>query len=119
QLKKGGTLILSTPFGKGRGIPSGNRFHVHQRPVVEFKELFSDYSDVEFYGQKGALIVPENFAPKKYVPLGIAVCRKYKIKVIDERSSPITHRNISMTRTCHHHSIIYGRRGHSLAYILF
>ncbi|HLR79744.1 MAG TPA: class I SAM-dependent methyltransferase [Bacillota bacterium] len=75
-LKKGGTLILSTPFGKGRGIPSGNRFHVHQLTVVEFKELFSDYSDVEFYFQKGALIVPENFATKKYFPLGIAVCRK-------------------------------------------
>ncbi|HEX6593173.1 MAG TPA: class I SAM-dependent methyltransferase [Bacillota bacterium] len=75
-LKQGGTLIVSTPFGKGRGIPSGNHFHVHQLTVQEFKESFSAYRDTEFYFQKGALITPARFATKKHYPLGIAVCRK-------------------------------------------
>ncbi len=76
-LKPGGTLILSTPFGKGRGIPSGVPFHVHQITMEEFKNLFEKYPyEVEFYYQNGALIVPESFRREEYYPIGIAVCRK-------------------------------------------
>ncbi|MFS0674842.1 class I SAM-dependent methyltransferase [Ornithinibacillus sp. 179-J 7C1 HS] len=76
MLKPGGTLILSTPFGKGRGIPSGQEFHVHQLTLDEFKGLFKDYQSTDYYYQKGALIQPEFAAEKKEFPLGIAICKK-------------------------------------------
>ncbi|MEC5425493.1 class I SAM-dependent methyltransferase [Virgibacillus sp. C22-A2] len=75
-LKPGGLLILSTPFGKGRGVPCGSPFHVHQLTVNEFKNLFNDYSATSFYFQKGVLIEPADFNTDKHHPLGIAVCRK-------------------------------------------
>lgn len=74
-LKPGGTLILSTPFGKGRGKPCGSPFHVHQLTVDEFMELFSEYSSAVFYFQKGPLIEPVR-SNDRHFPLGIAVCRK-------------------------------------------
>ncbi|MCT2534944.1 class I SAM-dependent methyltransferase [Aquibacillus koreensis] len=73
-LKPGGTLIVSTPFGEGRGIPCGSPFHVHQLAPSEFKELFVDYSSQEFFYQHGVLIEPEG--RDVYYPLGIAVCTK-------------------------------------------
>lgn len=76
-LKPNGTLILSTPFGKGRGKASGTPFHVHQITENEFKNLFKkdSYSSIDFYLQKGALIVPNTFPKNVYFPLGIAVCK--------------------------------------------
>lgn len=73
-LKPGGTLIVSTPFGEGRGIPSGSKFHVHQLTVEEFKNLFEDYEETSFYYQKGVLIEPrrENI----HYPLGVAISKK-------------------------------------------
>ncbi|SHF72598.1 class I SAM-dependent methyltransferase [Ornithinibacillus halophilus] len=76
MLKPGGALILSTPFGEGRGIPSGQEFHVHQLTVKEFKELFNDYQTKEFYYQKGVVIEPAQSSEEKNYPLGIAVCKK-------------------------------------------
>lgn len=76
MLKPGGTLLLSTPFGEGRGIPSGQEFHVHQLTVTEFKNLFTAYKSTEFFYQKGALIQPESAIGDKKFPLGIAVCKK-------------------------------------------
>lgn len=76
MLKPGGTLVLSTPFGKGRGKPCGVPFHVHQLTIDEFKSLFQEYNEVAFYFQKGALIVPASDDAKTDYPLGIAVCRK-------------------------------------------
>lgn len=73
-LKPGGTLIISTPFGKGRGKPCGSPFHVHQLTVTEFHNLFNDYQDVQFYSQKGVLIEPPR--TDIWYPLGIAVCTK-------------------------------------------
>lgn len=74
MLKPGGTLVLSTPFGEGRGLPSGSRFHVHQLTREEFSKLFSDYKKTDIYYQHGVLIEP----PREHVdyPLGIAVCKK-------------------------------------------
>lgn len=76
-LKPNGTLILSTPFGEGRGKPSGSPFHVHQITEQEFKALFSedDFSSVQFYLQRGALIVPESSREEEYFPLGIVLCK--------------------------------------------
>lgn len=77
-LKPGGTLVLSTPFGKGRGTPCGSPFHIHQITQKEFYHLFDafNFSVVNYYMQKGALIEPANSARLEYYPLGIVVCEK-------------------------------------------
>ncbi|MCP3031728.1 methyltransferase domain-containing protein [Halobacillus sp. A1] len=73
-LEPGGTLVLSTPFGKGLNHPSGSPFHHFQMTPEEFKELFTKFSEVELFYQNGVTIEP----PRKevYYPLGVAVCRK-------------------------------------------
>lgn len=76
MLRHGGTLVLSTPFGNGRGKPCGSPFHVHQLTINEFKELFVNYSETSFYYQKGALIEPAGFETIDNPPLGIVVCKK-------------------------------------------
>lgn len=75
-LKPGGTLILSTPFGNGRGKPCKSPFHIHQLSVEEFMDLFPEYASSAFYFQKGALIKPANLNQTRHYPLGIAVCQK-------------------------------------------
>jgi 2-polyprenyl-3-methyl-5-hydroxy-6-metoxy-1,4-benzoquinol methylase len=76
MLKPGGSLILSTPFGQGRGKPSGSPFHVHQLTVNEFTNLFKEYKEATFYYQKGVLIEPAFFGTQDHYPLGIVVCKK-------------------------------------------
>ncbi|WP_347861591.1 class I SAM-dependent methyltransferase [Salimicrobium sp. PL1-032A] len=76
-LKPGGTLIVSTPFGKGRGVPSGSPFHVHQLKMEEFKGRFTNYEAVSFYYQKGVLIEPKR--EDVHYPLGIAVATKSSV----------------------------------------
>ncbi|HLR51353.1 MAG TPA: class I SAM-dependent methyltransferase [Candidatus Avamphibacillus sp.] len=76
MLYPGGTLILSTPFGEGRGKPCKNPFHVHQLTEEEFQELFVNYASVSYYYQENALIIPAESAKGKSFPLGIVVCRK-------------------------------------------
>ncbi|MGF2616727.1 class I SAM-dependent methyltransferase [Rossellomorea aquimaris] len=74
MLKPGGTLILSTPFGAGRGQPTNEKFHVHQLTEKEFIDLFDDYSEKAFYYQRSVLVEPKREG-KRY-PFGIAVCKK-------------------------------------------
>ncbi|AQQ54534.1 class I SAM-dependent methyltransferase [Planococcus lenghuensis] len=74
RLKPGGTLILSTPFGRGRGQPSNDPFHVHQLTPGEFRNLFSPYPGTEFYYQRGVLIEPPR--ENMYHPIGIALYTK-------------------------------------------
>lgn len=74
MLKPGGTLVLSTPFGEGRGIPSGQDFHYHQLSKEEFLQLFSDFTEVEVYYQRGVTIEPPRVGV--HYPLGVAVCVK-------------------------------------------
>lgn len=74
MLRPGGTLVLSTPFGKGRGEPCGSPFHYHQLTIDQFKGLFSDYTEKDFYFQKGVLIEPGREGIR--YPLGIAICKK-------------------------------------------
>lgn len=73
-LNPGGTLVLSTPFGQGKGTPCGVPFHVHQFTDEEFIGLFKNFSDVEYYYQRGVTIEP----PREGVsyPLAVAVARK-------------------------------------------
>ncbi|MBM7554376.1 methyltransferase domain-containing protein [Thalassobacillus pellis] len=73
-LKPGGTLLVSTPFGQGRGKECGSPFHIHQLTPEEFRDLFPEYSAKEFFYQKGVLIEPSRDIV--HYPLGIAVCHK-------------------------------------------
>ncbi|MBB6454178.1 2-polyprenyl-3-methyl-5-hydroxy-6-metoxy-1,4-benzoquinol methylase [Salirhabdus euzebyi] len=75
-LEPGGTLIVSTPFGEGRNIPCGSPFHVHQLTPEEFRALFTAYTEVSFFYQKGVLIEPHPARKDVHYPLGIAVCKK-------------------------------------------
>ncbi|RYG72359.1 class I SAM-dependent methyltransferase [Lentibacillus lipolyticus] len=75
-LKPGGTLILSTPFGQGRGKPCKSPFHVHQLTVDEFMQLFAGYTTADFYYQRGPLIISAGDYQNGRYPLGIAVCKK-------------------------------------------
>ncbi|MGG0718255.1 class I SAM-dependent methyltransferase [Robertmurraya massiliosenegalensis] len=76
MLKPGGTLVISTPFGQGRGKPTSEPYHEHQLTEQEFQELFTLYEEVEFYYQKGVLIEPVPGRKGRHYPIGIAVCKK-------------------------------------------
>lgn len=80
MLNPGGTLILSTPFGQGRGKPTNEPFHVHQLTREEFIELFGVFNEVEIYYQRGVTFERGlgNEPPREGVkyPLGIAVAKK-------------------------------------------
>lgn len=73
-LNPGGTLVLSTPFGQGRGKPCNEPFHIHQFTREEFHNFFTVFSEVDIYYQRGVTIEP----PRNNVhyPLGVAVCTK-------------------------------------------
>ncbi|PXW89208.1 2-polyprenyl-3-methyl-5-hydroxy-6-metoxy-1,4-benzoquinol methylase [Streptohalobacillus salinus] len=77
-LKPGGHLILSTPFGAGRGEPCGSPFHVHQITPDEFKALFRDfnYQQIDYFLQRGALIQRDDDQVLDHYPLGILVLKK-------------------------------------------
>ncbi|SFL49362.1 class I SAM-dependent methyltransferase [Salibacterium qingdaonense] len=72
-LRPGGTLVLSTPFGQGRGKPSRSPFHYHQITEEEFRDLFQDYPATSFYYQRGVTIEPKREG--LHYPLGVAVCQ--------------------------------------------
>jgi len=74
MLLPGGILVLSTPFGQGRGKACQEPFHVHQYTKQEFKELFTAFKNVDIYYQRGVTFEP----PRKGIkyPLGVAVCIK-------------------------------------------
>lgn len=75
-LKPKGTLILSTPFGQGRGKRTNQPFHVHQLTVNEFMNLFPTYKTSSFYVQNGVLIEPASSSTGQHYPIGIAICIK-------------------------------------------
>lgn len=76
MLKPGGTLVLSSPFGRGRGMPTSEPFHVHQMTQEEFAGLFARYQDVEFYYQRGVTFEKPREGVRYFI--GVAVCRKEK-----------------------------------------
>ncbi|WP_100372168.1 class I SAM-dependent methyltransferase [Bacillus sp. FJAT-45037] len=73
-LKPGGTMIVSTPFGQGRGKPCGSPFHYHQLTEKEFQSLFKRFDECDMYYQRYVTIEPKR--PDVYYPLGVAVCKK-------------------------------------------
>lgn len=75
MLKPGGTLVLSSPFGRGRGMPTSEPFHVHQLTPEQFRELFEGFSHVEFYLQRGVTFEPKPRKGLRYF-IGVAVCVK-------------------------------------------
>ncbi|WP_026673890.1 class I SAM-dependent methyltransferase [Alkalihalobacterium bogoriense] len=73
-LSPGGTLIMSTPFGQGRGMPTLEPFHVHQLTKTEFKSMFWSFSTTELFVQRGMCIEPERKGV--HYPIGVIVCKK-------------------------------------------
>lgn len=74
MLKPGGTLVLSSPFGRGRGMPTSEPFHVHQLTPEEFEQLFERFSKVEIYYQRGPTFEKRREGVRYFI--GVAVCEK-------------------------------------------
>lgn len=74
MLKPGGTLVLSSPFGRGRGMQTSEPFHVHQLTPTEFEELFVRFSHVEIYYQRGVTFEKPRDGVRYFI--GMAVCTK-------------------------------------------
>lgn len=78
-LRPGGTLIVSTPFGRGRQKPSSSAFHYYQLTPEEWEELLSSeewpWEKLELYYQQGVAFERPARTGVHY-PLGIAVCTK-------------------------------------------
>lgn len=72
-LKPNGHLIISTPFGRGKGMPCTDPFHVHQYKEEEFVEILREFDDIEMYYQRNETIEKQVEGKKYY--LMIAVCR--------------------------------------------
>jgi 2-polyprenyl-3-methyl-5-hydroxy-6-metoxy-1,4-benzoquinol methylase len=76
MLRPGGTLVVSTPFGQGRGKPTSQPFHMHQLTQEEFARLFERFSEVELYVQRGVTFEPYPGRSEVRYPFGVAVCKK-------------------------------------------
>ena len=74
MLKPGGMLILSSPFGRGRGMPTSEPFHVHQLTPAEFEELFIRFRETEIYYQRGVTFEKPRDGVRYFI--GVAVCTK-------------------------------------------
>jgi len=71
-LNPSGTLIISTPFGRGRGIPCSNPYHVCQYREEEFVQLLNIFKNVELYYQRNERI--EKAVEGQQYYLMVAVC---------------------------------------------
>jgi 2-polyprenyl-3-methyl-5-hydroxy-6-metoxy-1,4-benzoquinol methylase len=71
-LRPSGTLVISTPFGRGRGITCSNPYHMWQYKEEEFLQLLNQFENVELYYQRNETI-EKPVEGKKYY-LMIAVC---------------------------------------------
>lgn len=74
MLKPGGILVLSSPFGRGRGMPTSEPFHVHQLTPEEFEGLFGRFAEVEIYYQRGLTFEKPRDGVRYFI--GVAVCTK-------------------------------------------
>lgn len=73
-LKPDGTLIISTPFGKGKNMPCSCPYHVYQYTEEEFFEVLKPFSQVTMYHQIDSTIeIPK---PDMKYYLMVAVCKK-------------------------------------------
>ncbi len=74
MLKPGGMLVLSSPFGRGRGMPTSEPYHMHQLTPEEFEGLFDRYVDTHIYYQRGVVFEVPREGIRYFI--GVAVCRK-------------------------------------------
>ncbi len=74
SLNSGGTLVISTPFGRGKGKPCSNPYHVHQYKEEEFVDLLQCFHNLQMYYQIDETI-EKRTGDKKYY-LMVAVCKK-------------------------------------------
>lgn len=72
-IKPGGIVIISTPFGRGRGKPCSNLFHFHQYREEEFMELLKPLGQLEMFYQLDTIIEKRQKNIKYY--LMVAVCK--------------------------------------------
>ncbi|NBG89642.1 class I SAM-dependent methyltransferase [Isachenkonia alkalipeptolytica] len=76
-LKETGTLIISTPFGKGRDVPCASPYHIRQYRREEFVALLEEGGfEVELFCQRGQQI--EKPKPGEKYFLMVALCRLKK-----------------------------------------
>lgn len=73
-LKPNGTLIISTPFGRGKSHPCSSPFHVYQYTEEEFIEVLKPFQQLTMYHQIDTRIEIPKDNLKYY--LMVAVCRK-------------------------------------------
>ncbi len=74
-LKEDGSLIISTPYGKGRDKECANPYHYRQYKKDEFITLLrSCFSNIQIFGQLKDTIEPQRKHKKYYLML--AVCNK-------------------------------------------
>ena len=80
MLKPGGKLIISTPFGQGKGLPTNEPFHFHQFTKEEFISAFNIFSQVDIFFQRGVTFEysKDGELPREgiHYPLGVLVCEK-------------------------------------------
>ncbi|ARE86581.1 class I SAM-dependent methyltransferase [Clostridium formicaceticum] len=73
-LKPNGTLIISTPFGRGKDHPCSCPFHVFQYTEEEFLEVLKPFQQIAMYHQIDSTIELPKEDQKYY--LMVAVCKK-------------------------------------------
>ncbi|KAB3527308.1 class I SAM-dependent methyltransferase [Alkaliphilus serpentinus] len=73
-LKPDGTLIISTPFGRGKGQPCSCPYHVYQYTEEEFLEVLKPFRNVVMYHQIDEIIEIPKKDFKYY--LMVVVCKK-------------------------------------------
>jgi 2-polyprenyl-3-methyl-5-hydroxy-6-metoxy-1,4-benzoquinol methylase len=73
SLAPGGGLLLSTPLGRGRGVPSRQPGHAFQLRRAELIALLRPRFEFRLYGQKGEGI--ESWRPGGRYFLMLALCR--------------------------------------------
>jgi 2-polyprenyl-3-methyl-5-hydroxy-6-metoxy-1,4-benzoquinol methylase len=74
MLKPDGTLLISTPFGRGKGEPCNCPFHVYQYKEEEFIDVLKPFKSLVMYHQVGQTIEVPKEEMKYY--LMVAVCKK-------------------------------------------
>jgi len=76
MLRPGGTLVLSSPFGRGRGEPTSEPFHTHQLTPDQFRGLFEGLPGiVDYFYQRGLTFERTPRDEARYF-IGVAVYRK-------------------------------------------
>ncbi|MBM3286079.1 MAG: class I SAM-dependent methyltransferase [Candidatus Eisenbacteria bacterium] len=71
-LHPGGALWISTPLGRGRGLPASDPFHVHQMRRGEIESLLRAGWEARIYGQAGQWIEPWTAGRRYYTVLARA-----------------------------------------------